>query len=136
MLPNLPKKNKHKEASDGLDFRSWFSRNYHKFEDCDFELKDSRGKDNIAYSEITQEQIDSALRTQSDKGNLVRIVNGTPGAPDYTYHRRATAYFVITYPKITHLITINNFLHEKEHSKRKSLTEERASAIATISVKL
>ena len=137
MLPNLPKKNKHKEADDGLAFRRWFERNYMLFgEKCDFELKDSRGKDRIAYSEITPEQVDSALRSQSMKGNLTRIVNGTPGAPDYTYRRNAVAYLVITYPKITHFVPVNNLLFEKERSKSKSLTETRAAEIAVKSVKL
>lgn len=131
MLPPLPKKNNHKEADDGLDFRTWFASHRAEFDNASFELKDSRGKDYIPFNEITDEQVDSALRTMSDKGNLVRVVKGTVGTGDYLYHRHADAYLVATYRRNTYLIPMERFIYERDCSERKSLTEIRASQIGT-----
>ena len=129
MLPDLPKKNKTKEFDLYEKFRSWFFKR--KMPVGDYELKDSRGKNYISYREITDEQIDSALRTESLKGNLTRIINGTPGAPDYTYRRHSQAFFVIRFPQSIEVITVGNLLFEKAKGK-KSLTYERAKAISTM----
>lgn len=129
MLPELPKKNKKEEAKDGLDFRDWFMKQK-SMPSGDYELKDSRGKMYLNYNEITEEQLNSAQRTQSLKGNLTRIINGTPGAPDYSYRKNTPAFFVITYPKGTEIISLDSLLFEKEKGK-KSLTWDRARAIST-----
>lgn len=136
MLPQLPQKNNKKEADFGLRFRTWIMNKVVKMPSGDYELKDSRGKDSIAYSEITEDQIDSALRSASDKGNLIRIMSGTPGAPDYSYRRNDMTYFVIHYPGKFEVIPYSNLLFEKEKSKRKSLTSDRAHAISIITVKV
>ena len=39
-------------------------------------------------------------------------------------------YIVIKYPKAFVMISVNNFIHERDKSKRKSLTYERAIEIA------
>lgn len=134
MLPQLPKKNKLHEFNLEEKFRKWFFTR--KMPNGDYELKDTRGKNYINYKEIADEQIDSALRTQSIKGNLTRIVNGTPGAPDYTFRRSLFAFFVIHYPLSTEIISVDNLLFERDRNKKKSLTYDRAVAISTISVKL
>lgn len=100
------------------------------------ELKDSRGKDYISFSEVKQQQIDSALASNSDKGNLVRIEVGTTGAPDFAYYRNAPAYIIIRFPKQFSIISIGTFLLEKERSRRKSLTSDRAQEISIKTVSL
>ena len=131
MLPNLPKKNKLKEFDLYEKFKCWvFSR---PIPNGDYELKDSRGKNYINWKEITDEQLDSAQRTQSPKGNLTRIINGTPGAPDYIFRKNSQAFFVIRFPVSIEVITIENLMYEKSKGK-KSLTADRAKSISTMSL--
>lgn len=134
MLPPLPKKNKKKEADLGLLFRSWLfnNHNYKKFKPSEFELKDTRGKEYFSFAEYTQDQEYTALRSASDRGNLVRVEVGTTGAADYSYHRTTPTYLIIRYPKTILLIPVENFIFERDHSKKKSLSLERAKSIATI----
>jgi len=132
-LPNLPKQNKHKEADFGINFRRWWERNG---KNANYELKDSRGKSYISFKEITDEQIAIALGSQTEKGVLIRITNGTIGSPDYIGIKNTVSYIVIKYPKKFVVITIDNLLHEKETYKRKSLTSERACEIATTIVRI
>jgi hypothetical protein len=129
MLPNLPKKNKLKEFDLYEKFRTEFFKR--KMPAGDYELKDTRGKNYLNYNEITEEQINNALRTESVKGNLTRIISGTPGSPDYTFRKNMQAFFVIRYPKSIEVITVENLLFEKSKGK-KSLTSERAMAISTM----
>ena len=133
MLPSLPKKNKRKESDLGTWFTKWFFTR--PMPNGDYELKDTRGKNYLNYNEITEDQINSALRTQSTKGNLIRIINGTPGSPDYKFTKNGQAFFVIRYPKSVEIITIENLLFERDRNKKiKSLTYLRAKAISTISI--
>jgi hypothetical protein len=131
MLPNLPKKNKTVEFDLGDHFRQNFFKR--KMPSGDYELKDTRGKKQLNWKEITDEQINSALRTQSEKGNLIRIVNGTPGAPDYRFTKNGQAFFVIRYPESIEVITVENLLFEKSKGN-KSLSAERAKTISTMTL--
>ncbi len=94
------------------------------------EVKDSRGKDSFPFNELKDEQINQALASKSDKGNLIRISVGTIGCPDYIWFRNAPAYIVIKYPLGFVFIDIENFILERDRSSRKSLTWERAQQIA------
>lgn len=136
MLPILPKKIKNDEAKFGIALRQWVEKNYERLESCTFELKDTRGKDSFPFSELKDIQRVNALRTESSMGNLVRISVGTPGASDYSYHRLAQAYIVIKYPKKFHMIRIGKLIEADRISDRRSLTEEGASEIADLSVKI
>jgi len=131
MLPNLPKKNKLAEFDLGDHFRSNFFKR--KMPSGDYELKDTRGKKQLNWKEITDEQINSALRTQSEKGNLIRIINGTTGAPDYRFTKNGQAFFVIRFPNSIEIITVENLLYEKSKGN-KSLSAERAKAISTMTL--
>ncbi len=133
MLPNLPKIHTKKEADFGLKFRTWILKKDPKMPSGNYELKDSRGKEWIPFAEITTEQIDSAYR--SEKENLIRVVVGTPGAPDYIYQRHVPTFFVIKFPKSAEVISLGSYLLERGRSNRKSLTSERAKAISTVSFK-
>lgn len=103
---------------------------------CPLEVKDTRGKDSFRYAELKEEQINNALASKSDKGNLVRISVGTVGAPDYAYYRNSPAYIVIRYPAGFTFLDIETLILEKERSKRKSLTWERAQEISVKTVSL
>ena len=103
---------------------------------CHLEVKDTRGKDSFSYAELKEEQINQAFASISDKGNLIRISVGTIGAPDYVFFRNSPAYVVIKYPSCFVFIGIETFLLERDRSKRKSLTEERAQEISVKTIML
>ncbi len=131
-LPTLPKKNKKKEADFGLVFRAYIEKNWPKHS-AQFELKDTRGKNVFPFDEVEEAQVRHALRSKTKKGNLIRIINGTQGAPDYVYFKECqNSFIVIRYPSHKgYIIDIDDFINEKERSSRKSLTEERAEEIST-----
>lgn len=122
-----------KEAKSAIQFRHWLRAN--PFRTCAIENKDTRGKDYLNFSEVKEAQLNYGLAISGDKGVLVRT-EGVEGLPDYLYMRGEPAFIVIKYPKSLQIISVQSFIHEKEKSKRKSLTEERASAISTKSIKL
>lgn len=97
---------------------------------CPLEVKDTRGKPSFYYAELKEEQINNALASKSDKGNLIRIASGTIGGPDYAYYRNSPAYVVIRYPFGFVFIDNETFVLERDSSKRKSLTWERAKDIS------
>lgn len=97
---------------------------------CPLEVKDTRGKLSFSYAELKEEQVNNALASKSDRGNLIRISVGTVGAPDYCYYRNSPAYVVIKYPSGFVFIDIETFILERSTSKRKSLTWERAQDIS------
>ena len=133
MLPPLPKLNKKSEADFGLRFRHWWDKHGMN---APYELKDSRGKPSIPFSEITDEQIHFALAAKSRKGILIRVEKGTVGSPDYVGFRNSPAWVVIRFPKAFYVCDIENLLAEKQRSSRKSLLASRAAAIATVSVRI
>lgn len=128
-LPELTRQNKHKEADAGIDLKHWVEKNTP--ETCSLEEKHTRGKDSLPFSEVKPEQIAFALRISSEKGAWIRTL-GLNGEPDHVWLRNEPAFIVIKYPKGMVWVTINNFLYEKEKSKRKSLTWDRAKEIASI----
>ena len=125
-----------KESKSGLIFTHWVRANRKKLLSGSYEIKDSRGTNIISFKEIGEEQLNHALATSSETGDLIRVQSGTVGAADYVFLRNATAWFVCFYPGEFHLISVGNLIFEKEKHKRKSLTANRAKAVATISVKL
>lgn len=103
---------------------------------CPLEVKDTRGKPSFYYVELKEEQINNALASKSDKGNLIRISSGTVGGPDYAYYRNSPAYVVIKYPLGFVFIDNETFVLERDSSKRKSLTWDRAQEISIRTVVL
>lgn len=102
-----------------------------------FELKDSRDKDYINFNELADHQAE-ALMAVRENGLVYKISDSGLGQKPFDSFamKNCPAFVVIKYPKSFEIISIDNFLHEKEHSKRKSLTSERAKAISVKSVKL
>lgn len=103
---------------------------------CPIEVKDSRGKDYIAFSEVKEEQCNNAMASKSSKGNLIRIMSGTVGGPDYAWFIDAPAYIVIKFIKQFSIIDAETFILERDRSKRKSLTSTRAADISIRTIKL
>lgn len=103
---------------------------------CPLEVKDTRGKEYFSYAELKEEQINNGLASKSNNGNLIRISVGTVGAPDYAYYRNSPSYVVVKYPNGFVFIDVETLIMERDSSKRKSLTWERAQAISIRTVKL
>ncbi len=125
---------KQTEASFGVLLRHYLKANPLPVS-CPLEIKDSRGKDSFPFNELKDEQINNALASKSNKGNLIRISVGTIGAPDYAYYRSSPAYIVIRYVLGFVFLDIETFVQERDSSKRKSLTWERAQAISIRTIK-
>ena len=133
MLPDLPKQHKKREASFAIYFRHWLENNPRYT--CSFEIKDTRGKKSLPFSEIKAEQIAYAQAISGNKKGVLIRVQGMSGEPDYIYLNQQPAYFVIKYPDFFCLITVGNLLFERDRNKKKkSLTADRAKAISTISI--
>lgn len=123
-----------KETSSSILFRHWLRANPQYT--CSHEMKDTRGKNYLAFSEVKQDQIDYAEAIESDHGVWIRVVAIQGGEPDYIYMRNQPAYVVIKYPKAFYVIRVKDFVKERDSSSRRSLTEERAKEIATTVVSL
>lgn len=128
-LPPLPKQNLKREADFGLVFRHWWD--IHKLPG-EFELKDTRGKPSFAYSELSHEQEVIARLAISKRGVLVRRASGTTGGADYSGLVESPYWIVIRFPKMWCIISFETLILERSRSKRKSLTQERASEISVI----
>lgn len=135
-LPSLPKKIKNDEAKFGLKFRKWIEVNYSHIVSCPLETKDSRGKSDFPFAEVKEPQRHILMKAKSDKGVLIRVQTGTPGAPDYNFYRNSPAFVVIKYPRGFEMIDIENFIREDKKSKKRSLSYARAGEISVLSVKL
>jgi len=132
MLPPLPKQHKKREADSSIKFRHWLEANPRI--SSSFEMKDTRGKNYLNYSEIKPEQIAYALAIQEGKKGVLIRVQGMSGEPDYVYLRNEPALFVIKYPKAFCIINVNNLVHEMKTFKKKSLDFSRAKDIAIVTV--
>lgn len=120
---------KHQEADFSIRLRHYLKAHPLTIS-CPIEVKDTRGKSSFNYAEIKEEQINNALASKSKKGNLIRISAGTIGAPDYAWFYNSPAYVVIKYPIGFVFIDIETLILERDSSKRKSLTWDRAQAIS------
>jgi len=132
-LPELPRVLKKQESKFSLVFKKWIKKNP-RFS-CTIELKDTRGKSHINFSELSDEQIAYGKLISSSTGVLIRV-QGLNGEPDYIWCRNMPAYVVIRYPHFFCLISIDTFLLEKKRSVRRSLTSTRANEISTLTIKL
>ena len=96
-----------------------------------FELKQTDA-DSIPFSKVEAHQLESLIATQNT-GFLHKISDSDPRrkAFDLLYTRPLVGYIAIRFPKVTCVITVNNFIFERDKSKRKSLTVERAKEIST-----
>lgn len=117
------------ESKASILFRHWIKAN--PMYTCSIEMKDSRGKSSLPFSEVKQAQRDFGMAIKSDKGVLIRVDALVEGYPDYIYLRNEPAYVPIKYPKCICIIDIETFIMEDKRSKtRRSLIESRARDIA------
>lgn len=130
-MPNLPQQNKKREGNFGVYLKNWMEKNPFPYTVA-LELKQTTDN-SIPFSCIEPQQIAYALKTKSDKGAWVRVV-GLDGQPDYIWLINSPAYIVIKYPHGFCFIDIETFILERDRSKRKSLTWDRAQAISVKTV--
>ncbi len=122
-----------READFGKRFRAWVKAQS-DMPPAAFELKQTL-IDYIPFSALQEHQEYALLAASGRSGILYKIGDDSCGIKpfDFFYLARAEAYVVIKYPKGFEVITIENFIAERERSTRKSLTHERAMAISTFS---
>lgn len=96
-----------------------------------FELKKT-DTDSILFSSVKDHQLESLIAVQ-ESGFMWKISDADPRRKpfDLIATPRLVGYVVIKYNKITCIIPVNNFIFERDKSKRKSLTVERAKEIST-----
>lgn len=100
-----------------------------------YELKQTT-TDSIPFSVLVEHQVKALLAVQ--EGTFVFKIPdcGFQNPFDTFCLSQQPAFVVIKYPKVFYIIPINNFLYERDKSKRKSLTSERAEAIAIKTIPL
>lgn len=126
-LPPLPQQNKKKEATFGVWLKGYTEDNP-PIVTTGLELKQTN-KNSIPFSVVKPKQIASGVKAKSGKGVWIRVQGGK-GEQDYIYVVNAQSYIVIKFPKVKCWIDIEEFIKERDTSKRKSLTVERAVMIA------
>lgn len=124
---------KKREAQFGNRFRAWM-RAQKDFPASAFELKQTQ-KDYIPFDDVQEHQVNALLAAKTRAGILYKAPDDSRGVKpfDFFYLQKCCAFVVIKFPKKAEVIDIDTFLMEKERSKRKSLTSERANQISTFS---
>lgn len=122
-----------REAEFGLLFRHWLRANPRPVS-CAFELKQTT-INSLPFSDVQEHQL-AALLAVTDSSLLYKIPDDSRGVKpfDMVYLTHADAFVVIKYPDCFVLIEPQEFIWERDHSERKSLTSERAREICTVYV--
>ena len=117
------------------DWQSYFNKwvkNVYKKTAC-FELKKATG-DSLPFCAVVPHQVE-ALQNASNGVLVYKIPDvGYQNPFDSFCLAGVPAYVVIKYPNSFELIAIDEFIFERDRSKRKSLTALRAKEISTISI--
>lgn len=119
-----------REANFTIYFRHWLKANTFMASSA-FELKQTT-TDSLPFSSVKQHQINALLAVKNaESGVLYKAPDDSMGSKpfDLFYLRLAEAYIVVKYPKLFVIIDIEDFLHEMQISKRKSLISSRAKVI-------
>jgi len=121
------------EAKCQTKFNHWVKNVFKKT--AAFELKQTQ-TDSLPFSDVKPHQVDALLAVR--EGNFVWKIPdaGFQNPFDSFSMYNEQAYVVIFFKKSFEMIPITGFVLERERSKRKSLTYERAKEISTISVPL
>jgi len=116
---------KKREADFGTYFRHWLKS--HPMYSGAFELKQTTGK-SLPFPDVQEHQIEALQAASSRHGILYKAPDDSRGIKpfDYFYLRNAPAWVVIKFPDAFHIISISNFVEEKEKSilQRESYTFE------------
>lgn len=123
-----------REAKFTSVFRHWLRAN--PMHSAAFELKQTTSF-SLPFGTVQEHQLDGLLAAKGT-GLLYKAPDDSRGIKpcDLLYLREAEAYVVIKYPSFFVLITVDNFIFEKESSPRRSLTTVRAREIASVIVDL
>lgn len=117
------------ESKASVLFRHWVHANPKLTKTCSFEMKDSRGKRSLPFTEVKDRQLEYAEAiTGSPKGVLIRV-QGVNGEPDYIFLKQEPSFIVVKYPRCMCIIYASVVAYEKR-SGSKSLDVERAREIA------
>lgn len=122
------------ESKSSILLRHWLIAN--PFYTCALEMKDTRGKSSLLFSEVKEAQRRFLMAIKSDKGVLLRVEAIVEGMPDYIYMRNEPALIPIKYPSCIALIDVETFILEDKRSTRRSLTDGRARDIAVKVIEL
>lgn len=124
-----------REANFTLRFRAWLKAN--PMPSSAFELKQSV-TNSLPFGAVQEHQRDALLACKTKGGLLYKAPDDSRGIKPFDLFLLSNSYawVVIRYPHSFHLIDIDTFLLEEKRSTRKSLTEDRAQAISTVSVKI
>lgn len=132
-MPPLSKEHKTRE----MDFGVWlknYTEKHPLLVTTGLECKQTT-TDSISFSAVTAQQVAFGMGAKSSKGVWIRV-QGLNGEQDYFFVVNSPSHIVIRYPKVVCWIDIETFILERDRSKRKSLTVDRALAICVRSVKL
>ena len=133
MLPPLPKTTKKEEADFGAKLVEHCNKHGFFEYPCWTEIKKTDEKNTFYFRQLEPLQV-IKLRKIKYEGFMIRITQassgGTAGIPDYTWVYKQPAYVGIKYDKSWCFIDIDTFVLEKERSKKKSMTEERARELS------
>lgn len=120
-----------REAKHQTRFNHWAKEVYKK--NAVFELKQTTGS-SIPFDALQPHQ-ELALLAVNDSTFVWKIPDlGYQNPFDSFCLTKLPAYVVLCFPESIELIPIQGFILERERSKRKSITYERAKAISTISI--
>lgn len=130
ILPDLPKSLNKREAKwSSTVFRKWLGE--YPIVPGPIEIKYVT-TGSLLFSAVLDHQLAALLAASSKKGFIYKIPDlGQRNPFDFIYYRNSAAWIVIKYPKGFVIISADLFVHESKHSKRRSLTWERAKEIAT-----
>lgn len=125
-LPDLPQRNKKLEADFGVLLKGHVERN--PFKVTTFIETKQTETDSILFSCLEAKQAAHGLLTKG-KGVWIRI-QGLSGEQDYVWAAGSPSHVAVKFKSGYCLIDIELFILERDSSKRKSLTWERAREIS------
>lgn len=133
-LPPLPRVLNKREANWSTTiFRPWALKHFNYT--AIFEIKHTRGKESLLFSEVKYSQIDKMLKIRHEKFLWKNPDTGEETPPDFFLLVKEPTFVVIRYPKDVAIIPIDTFVLESQRSKRRSLTWQRAKELSTIEFK-
>lgn len=132
-MPPLTKLHKGRETDFGVWLKNYTEKHPHLVT-TGLECKQTT-TDSISFSVVTPQQVAFGMGAKSSKGVWIRV-QGLNGEQDYFFVVNSPSYVVIRYPNVVCWVDIETLIMERDRSKRKSLTSERAEAISIRTVKL
>jgi hypothetical protein len=123
-----------REAQFGLKFKSWLRAN--PMPSGGYELKQTTTS-SLPFSAVKDHQINGLLACKTGQGITYKLPDDSISIKPFDYMHIANNYgwIVIKYPKGFVIIDVDNFILERDRSKRKSLTWEKAQDISWQTIK-